>query len=87
MRIAAIRVLSSYKAANAPETMASLYSAEQDPQVKRAIVGQLASEHAAKALVDIYHKESDSKLKLDILTRLKDMHSPEANALFEDILK
>jgi len=87
VRIAAIRVLRSYKAANMQETMVSLYASEQDPQVKRNIVTQLAGERAAKALVDIYHKESDPKLKLEIVTRLRDMHTPEANELFLEILK
>jgi tetratricopeptide (TPR) repeat protein len=87
VRLAAIRVLRSYNAPNMPETMSSLYASEQDPQVKRAIVNQLVGQRAPKALVDIYRKETDPKLKLEILTRLKDMHSSEANALFEDILK
>jgi hypothetical protein len=87
VRIAAIRVLSSYKAANNSATLTSLYAAEQDPQVKRAIVTQLSTQRAAKALVDIYHKETDAKLKLDIVTRLRDMHTPEANELFLEILK
>ena len=84
---AAINVLASYKAVNMPETMASIYSSEQDPQVKRSIVNQLAGQRSAKSLVDIYHKETDPKLKLEIVTRLRDMRTPEATALFEEILK
>jgi hypothetical protein len=87
VRIAAIRVLRSYRAVNMQDTMVSLYASEQDPQVKRNIVMQLAGERAAKALVDIYHKETDPKLKLEIVTRLRDMHTPEANELFLEILK
>jgi HEAT repeats len=87
VRVAAIRVLRSYKAVNMPETMSSIYTAEQDPEVKRSIINQLAGARVPKALVDIYHKETDPKLKLEIVTRLRDMHTPEANELFLEILK
>jgi len=55
--------------------------------VKRSIINQLAGARVPKALVDIYHKETDPKLKLEIVTRLRDMHTPEANELFLEILK
>jgi len=87
VRIAAIRVLASYKAANMPQTMTSLYTAEQDPQVKRQIISQFANQRNAKALVDIFHKESNIDLKKDIVQRLQNMRTPEANELFLEILK
>jgi TolA-binding protein len=87
VRIAAIRVLSSYKAANTSDTLTSLYSSEQDPQVKRFIIGQLANQRNAKALVDVFHKEQNIDLKKDVLQRLQNMHTAEANQLFEEILK
>jgi hypothetical protein len=87
VRIAAIRMLSSYKAPNMGDTLASLYASEQDPQVKRAIINQFASQRNAKALVDVFHKEQNIDLKKDILQRLQNMHTAEANVLFEEILK
>ncbi len=87
VRIAAIRVLASYKAANLSETLSSLYAAEQDPQVKRAIIGQLANQRNAKALVDVFRKEPNIDMKKDILQRLQNMHTAEANELFLEILK
>lgn len=87
VRIAAIRALSSYRAANTSDTLTSLYSSEQDPQVKRAIIDQLSNQRNAKALVDVFHKEQNIDLKKNILQRLQNMHTAEANALFEEILK
>jgi tetratricopeptide (TPR) repeat protein len=87
VRIAAIRVLAAYKAANMPETMTSLYASEQDPQVKRFIISQLAGQRNAKTLVDIFHKETNIDMKKDIVQRLQNMHTPEANELFLEILK
>ena len=87
VRIAAIRVLASYKAQNNADTMATLYTAEQDPQVKRAIIRQLQNQRSAKALVDIFHKESNVELKKDILQQLQNTHTAEANELFLELLK
>jgi hypothetical protein len=55
--------------------------------VKRTIIGQFANQRNAKAMVDVFHKEQNIDLKKDILQRLQNMHTPEANELFLEILK
>jgi hypothetical protein len=86
VRMRAIQVLASYKAVNLGDTLASLYSSEQDPQVKRQILNEISSRRNAKALVDIYHKETNFELKKAILTHLGNMRTAEANELYMEIL-
>jgi hypothetical protein len=86
VRMRALQVLASYKAANLGDTLAGLYAAEQDAQVKRQILNELSSRRNAKALVDIYHKESNFELKKSILSHLGNMHTAEANELYMEIL-
>jgi TolA-binding protein len=86
VRSRAIEVLSSYKALNLGDTLSNLYGSEQDPQVKRTILGQLSSRRNAKALVDVYHKETNFEMKKTILSHLGNMHTAEANELYMEIL-
>ncbi len=86
VRLKAIEVLSSYRATNLGDTLASLYGSEQDANVKRAILGQISNRRNAKALVDIYHKESNFEMKKTILSHLGNMHTAEANELYMEIL-
>ena len=86
VRIRAIQVLSSYRAANLGDTLQGLYTAEQDQQVKREIIRELSSQRNAKGLVDLFHKESNFDMKKAILADLERMHTPEANELYMEIL-
>lgn len=86
VRMRAIQVLASYKANNLGDTLTSLYTSEQDPQVKRQILNEISNRRNAKALVDIYHKESNFEMKKAILTHLGNMRTAEANELYMEIL-
>ncbi len=86
VRSRAINVLASYRAVNLGDTLSSLYTSEQDPQVKRDILNQLSNRRNAKALVDIFHKESNFEMKKSILNHLQNMHTAEANELYMEIL-
>lgn len=86
VRARAVRALASARAANLSDTLTSLYTPEQDPQVKRAIISELGNERNAKALVALFHKESTLDLKKNILNNLERMHTPEANELYMEIL-
>jgi len=88
VRLAAIRVIASQKGGNSGATLVAIYGAEQDPQVKRQIVGQLAGARNGKALVDIARAEKDTQLKLQIVEQLSRMtkYSKEANDYLQEIL-
>jgi hypothetical protein len=67
--------------------MVSVYSAEQDPQIKQSILDGLYSQRNAKALVDIARAEKDTKMKLRIVERLSNLKSKEATDYLEELLK
>ncbi len=86
VRMRAIQVLASQKPANLGDAMTNLYGSEQDAQVKRQIVNEIANRRDAKALVDLFHKESNFEMKKTILNHLQNMHTAEANELYMEIL-
>jgi HEAT repeats len=87
VRADAMRALASQRAGVSADAMVSLYSAEQDAQIKMSIVDGLYSQRNAKALVDIARAEKDTKMKLRIVERLSNMKSKEATDYLEEILK
>jgi hypothetical protein len=87
VRADAVRVLASQKSGVTGDAMVSLYSAEQDAQIKQSILDGLYSQRNAKALVDIARAEKDTRLKLRIVERLSNMKSKEAADYLEEILK
>jgi hypothetical protein len=87
VRVDAMRALASQRAGVDANTMVSLYSAEQDPQIKMSILDGLYSQRNAKALVDIARSEKDTKMKLRIVERLSNMKSKEATDYLEELLK
>jgi HEAT repeats len=87
VRADAMRALASQRAGVSADAMVSLYSAEQDAQIKMSIVDGLYSQRNAKALVEIARGEKDTKMKLRIVERLSNMKSKEATDYLEEILK
>jgi hypothetical protein len=87
VRTEAMRALASHQSGVSAETMVSLYSAEQDPQIKMSIVDGLTGQRNAKALVDIARAEKDTKMKLRIVERLSTMKNKEATDYLEELLK
>jgi hypothetical protein len=86
VRIDAMRALASQRAGVTGDTMVSLYTAEQDPQIKQSILDGLSSQRNAKAMVDIARAEKDSKMKLRIVERLSNIRSKEAQDYLAEIL-
>jgi len=86
VRIDAMRALASQRAGVSGETMVSLYTAEQDPQIKQSILDGLSGQRNAKAMVDIARAEKDTKMKLRIVERLGNMRSKEAQDYLAEIL-
>jgi len=87
LRRFAIMNLASTRAATTGDGLASLYSSEQDQQVKRAIIDALGSQKNVKAMVQIARSEKDTRMQQQILERLVSMKSPEANDYLMEIIK
>jgi TolA-binding protein len=71
VRVAAVRALASYPTAT--DSLVSVYSTEQDPQVKQAIIDAVYSQRNGKAMVDLAKAEKDTKLKIRLVERLGNM--------------
>jgi nucleotide-binding universal stress UspA family protein len=87
VRRSAIQDLTMHQAPNTGEALAAIYSAEQDKEVKRAIVSTLFVQKNVKAMVELGRKESDPEMKRHIVQLLAQMKSPEATEFLEEILK
>jgi len=84
----AIHRLGNERAATvAGDALVSIYSAEQDQNVKRAIIDALSNQHNAKALVAAAKSEKDDQMKRRVLERLVNIKSPEATEYLLEILK
>jgi len=64
-----------------------MYGAEQDQEVKRAIIDALYNQKNVKALISVARSEKDLQMKRRILDRLVNMKSPEASDYLMEILK
>jgi hypothetical protein len=87
IRRSAIQDLTMHQAPNTGEALAAIYSADQDKEVKRAIVSTLFVQKNVKALVALGRKESDPEMRRHIVQMLVEMKSPEANEFLVEILK
>jgi HEAT repeat protein len=88
VRQAAVRAIASQRAGNPSAALVSVYTAEQDQQVKQSIVNNLANARNGKALVDLARAEKDTRMKLYIVNHLSNMakYSKEAQDYLQEIL-
>ncbi len=68
------------------DTLAELYGAETDVNIKKTIIQALGMQDNAIALVAIARKEQDSVLKRDIVNRLSHSRSKVATDYMLEIL-
>ena len=87
LRRYAIQNLASTRAATTGDSLAGLYSTEQEQEVKRAIIDALYNQKNVKALIVVAKAEKDVQMKRRILDRLVNMKSPEASDYLMEILK
>jgi HEAT repeat protein len=66
--------------------LVGMYSAEQDKQVRGAILRGLFQQSNAKALIEVAKKESDPGLKREAVQQLSMMKSPEATEYLVELL-
>jgi len=81
-----VRQIGYTKAEKAPEALTSMYSAESDMNVKRAIIEGLRHSGSAKALVDIAKSETDLKMKRALVETLSHMKQKEATDYLMEML-
>jgi len=88
VREKAVRVISSQDSGTPITSLVSLYPAEQDEQVKRAVIDAVYSKKDGKAMVELAKAEKEYKLKLRIVDRLSNMtkYSKEASDYLQELL-
>jgi HEAT repeat protein len=87
VRYHAIQRLGNERALTTGDALVSIYTAEQDQNVKRVIIDALSNQHNAKALVAAAKSEKDDNMKRRVLERLVNIKSPEATEYLLEILK
>jgi hypothetical protein len=83
----AIQKLGNERNIAAGDALVSIYSAEQDQEVKRSIIDSLSSQRNAKALVAAAKTEKDNRMQQRIIERLVGIKSPESTEYLMEILK
>jgi hypothetical protein len=86
LRADAVRRLLQLRVSD-PAPLMAIYSADQDKNVKRAIVDGLYSQNNVKAIVAAARAERDPEMVRYIVGRLASMKSPEAADYLMEILK
>jgi HEAT repeat protein len=71
----------------AQDTLAALYRATSDREVKSAVIEALFVNGGAQALIDIFRQEKDRELKREALQKLSMMDDDEASSLLMEILE
>lgn len=85
VRREAVYLLANMKSVDA-DSLLSLYSADAETSVRRAIIHGLASRKAAKPLIDIARKETNAELKREAVHALSRTKSPEATEFLMELL-
>lgn len=81
-----VRQVGYTKSEKVPDVLSSMYPAESDVNVKRAIIDGLRQNGSAKALVEITKSETDLKLKRSLVETLSRMKSKEATDYLMEML-
>jgi HEAT repeat protein len=86
LRCQAVRNLSFMGKDKTADALASIYSSDQDPEVKRAVIQAYFRQGNTKSLIQIARQEKDMSLKRDAVKRLSLMHSKESTDLMIELL-
>jgi HEAT repeat protein len=89
VRQQAIRSLGNMKTERTGTALVELYGADQDKDVRKAVISALGSQNNADGLVSIARKETNQELKLEIVRRIADMapHNKMAMDFLMDQIK
>ena len=86
VRLQAIRSLGSQKPEATGQALVDLYGANQDKDVRKAVISALGSQENADGLIAIARKETSTDLKLDIVRRISDI-APKNKAAMDYLME
>jgi HEAT repeat protein len=86
LRRQAVRNLGLMGKEKTGDALASIYSSEKDPEVKRAVIQALFLQGNVKSLVQVARQEKDMSLKRDAVQKLSLMHSKESTDFMMELL-
>jgi HEAT repeat protein len=87
LRRTAIRNLGLMKRPGTAEALISIYSADQNPEVRKAVINALFIQSNATALVTLARAEKSVEMKKEIVSKLSNMKSKEATDYLMELLK
>ena len=86
VRLQAIRSLGGQKPEATGQALVDLYGANQDKDVRKAVISALGSQENADGLIAIARKETSTDLKLDIVRRISDI-APQNKAAMDYLME
>jgi len=86
LRRQAVRNLGLMGKDKTADALASIYSSDKDPEVKRAVIQAYFLQGNTKSLIQIARQEKDMSLKRDAVQKLSLMHSKESTDFMMELL-
>jgi hypothetical protein len=86
LRASAVHKLGLMGREHAGPALVSIYRAERDSEIKKAVIHALFLQSNGKALVEIARSEKDSNLKADAVSKLSLMRDKDATEYMLEIL-
>jgi outer membrane protein assembly factor BamD (BamD/ComL family) len=86
LRRQAVRNLGLMGKDKTADALASIYSSDKDPEVKRAVIQAFFLQGNTKSLIQIARQEKDMSLKRDAVQKLSLMHSKESTDFMMELL-
>ncbi len=86
VRQQAIRSLGRMKTERTGQALVDLYGAEQDKDVRKAVVSALGNQNNVDGLISIARKETNPELKLELVRRIADM-APHNKAAMDFLME
>ena len=80
-------VMRNTSGVNTGDALVSIYKADAQSDIKRAVVNSLFIQRNAKALVDLARAEKDASMKREIVQKLSVMKEPVATEYMLELLK
>ena len=86
LRCQAVRNLGLMGKDKTADALASIYSSDRDPEVKRAVIQAYFRQGNTHSLIQIARQEKDMSLKRDAVQRLSLMHNKESTEFMMELL-
>ncbi len=86
LRRQAVRNLGLMDRDKTSDALASIYSGDKDPEIKRSVIQAFFLQGNAKQLIQIARQEKDISLKRDAVQKLSLMHSKDATDFMMELL-